>query len=80
MTNHTMTKTEAADMIALEVRVFANRTGQSITRLLVAEMMSEFDGREGMVLQTASRVANFNTVCRLAGAPTAAADRKARVA
>ena len=58
-------------MIALEVRVFANRTGQAVTRLLVAEMMSEFDGREGMVLQTAARIATYSTVCRLAGAPTA---------
>lgn len=63
-----MTRTEAADVMAIQVRCFARRTGQRLTLLMCEEIVSEFRGTvgEGRFLGDAARSANPKTVYRLA--------------
>lgn len=62
-----MTKTEAAEAIALQVTVFAYKTQQPITKMSVWEALSECGaGHRGEFLATAAKIANHKTVLKLA--------------
>lgn len=61
-----MTKSEAAETVALHVRV-AVRKGATLSITLAEEIVSEFrGGHRGEFLQEAARIANPKTVLRLA--------------
>jgi hypothetical protein len=60
-------KTEAAEVIALQVIVFARKYQQPFTLLNVQEHMSEcINGYRGEYLARAAKLANHKTVYRLA--------------
>ncbi len=63
-----MTKTEAAEIMALDVRVWARRTGQPVTRLMCEERVSEWRGPNyaGTLKASAAAIANPKTVLRYA--------------
>ena len=62
-----MTKTEAAEAIAIQVEAFARRTQQPITRDAVWAHLSECAaGHRGEYLAEAAKIANHTTVLRLA--------------
>ncbi|AHN84060.1 hypothetical protein GJ25_gp049 [Mycobacterium phage Hawkeye] len=55
-----MTKTEAADTIAMHVVIAARNGGKVISKMLVAEIMSEFSaGHRGPFLAEAANAANW---------------------
>jgi len=60
-----MTKTEAAETIAIQVTVFARQTQQPVTKTAVWEHLSECQsGHRGEYLATAAKIANHKTVMR----------------
>jgi hypothetical protein len=65
-----MTKTEAAEIMALDVRVWARETGRPITRLMCEERVSEWRGSgpsyAGTLKAAAAAIANPKTVLRCA--------------
>lgn len=61
-----MTKTEAADIIGNEVRVFAHRTGRTIDRTLVEERMSEAKHLGGLFPAAAAAAPSWRTVLKAA--------------
>jgi len=62
-----MTKTEAAETIAIQVEAFARRTQQPITRDAVWAHLSECAaGHRGEYLAEAAKLANHKTVLRVA--------------
>jgi hypothetical protein len=64
-----MTKTEAAETIALRVVVNARKTGQVITKTAVEETMSELGGgHHGAFLAEAAKNTNWRTALRIATA------------
>lgn len=62
-----MTKTEAAETIALHLRTSYRRDGGQLTRLRAEELVSEMRaGHRGQYLADVARLANPRTVLRLA--------------
>lgn len=61
-----MTKTEAAETIAMTVRVWVRKTGNEATFLMCQEIISErlHESYAGTVVQEAARLANARTVWR----------------
>ena len=61
-----MSKSEAAEAIALQVTVFANKHQQPFTMTSVWEVLSDCQGGyRGEYLAAAARIANHKTVYRL---------------
>jgi len=60
-----MTKTQAAERLALHISVWARNAGQPVTRMLVCETMSQAISEGGHYGQCAE-IANYKTVERLA--------------
>lgn len=62
-----MTRTEAAETIALHVVVWSRKTGQPVTKTMVEEILSEYrGGHRGEFLQQTARLASVPTTLRLA--------------
>jgi hypothetical protein len=60
-----MNKTEAAEIIALDVRVWVRKNGVALTSWLVQERMSELRHGDSRKAE-AARTANYKTAYRLA--------------
>lgn len=63
-----MTKTEAAEIMALDVRVWARKTGKPITRHMCEDRVSEWQAENyaGTRKAAAASIANPKTVLRIA--------------
>ena len=63
-----MTRTEAAEIMGLDTRVWARRTGQPVTRDLVEERISEWRGPNyaGTRKGSAAQLASVRTTLRAA--------------
>jgi hypothetical protein len=66
--NGSMTRTEAAEIIALDVRVWCRRNGKTPSLLVAQERVSELRGEnyQGNLKGDAANLANPKTVARIA--------------
>ena len=62
-----MTKTYAAEQLAIHIRVQARKSGDAVTHMMVCEIMSEAISNGGFYAKCAE-IANYKTVERLAKA------------